>query len=260
MASLRDQMKIHEASKVATAALEASSRSSISRIFQTWESGDLTPSSVRYRLEGVIRSAYRASAGVARGVALESSGIEGWKTQEVFNTAYLQDLLEDVRSNLRKVKSGELTRSQAISRMEHSAGVAAQRGYTDQIISSYSELEDLGMVLRKYWVANFENNTPCPACVRLHGTSVGLNESFRAETGEPGVYRDLVGPPRHPRCQCRLFIFIKTLETSFEEPNFEKPQDAPSLMTSAEVRRMPWSILKAVLATLRAILRVVRGA
>lgn len=258
MASFREQMILHQASRVATASLEASARANISRIFDSWSRGELNAQTVRYRLEGVVRSAYRASAGVARGVSQQNSGIPEWVSHEVFNTEYLQDLLKDVRRNLRDYKSGDLTEAQAISRMEHSAGVAAQRGYTDQIIASYTELEDFGFEVRKYWVANFVDNTPCPDCRRLHGTSVGLHESFRAESGESGVYRDLIGPPRHPRCQCSLHMFVVTLENAFESPDFEEPQDSPSIISTKDVKKMSKGIFAAVLASLRAILKFLR--
>lgn len=259
MASFKEQMDIHYASRMATSALESASRNSIAQIFAEWLAGLHSNISVRWRLEAVVRSAYRTSAAVARGVAQESSDLPDWQSHEVFNTAYLQELLEDVRRNLRDFKSGKLTSAQAIDRIQHSAGVAAQRGYTDQTIASYTELQDFGLKLQKYWVANFEDNTPCPACQRLHGTSVALKEPFQAETGEPGVYRDLLGPPRHPRCQCRLYIFTVSLENSFETPDFENPQDAPQMMTTEDVKKMPQGIYQAVRATLRAILKFLRG-
>lgn len=259
MSSFRAQMRLHRASRVVTASLESTSRKNISDIFDAWDDGELTAQTVRYRLEAVIRSSYRASAGVARSVAQRSSELPEWLSHEIFNTEYLQDLLKDVRRNLRDYKSGSLTREQSISRIQHSAGVASQRGYTDQIIASYSELEDFGLNIQKYWVANFDNNTPCPACRRLHGTSVGLHEMFRTESGEPGVYRDLIGPPRHPRCQCRLQMFVVSLENAFETPDFESPQESPQMMSTDDVKKMSKGIFASVLAALRAILKFLRG-
>lgn len=259
MASFREQMDIHQASRVATAALEATSRMTISQLFTEWDSGLHTKQSIRWRLEAVIRDAYRSSAAVARGVAQQSSDLPDWQSHEIFNTEYLQSLLEDVRKNLRDYKKGKLSREQSISRIQHSAGVAAQRGYTDQTIASYTELQDFGMELRKYWVANFVNNDPCPTCRRLHGTSAGLHESFRAATGEPGVYKDLIGPPRHPRCQCRLYIFVVTLENAFASPNFDSPQDAPQMMSTADVKKLPRTVFVSIRNSLRAVLRFLRG-
>jgi hypothetical protein len=259
MASFRKQMKVHDASRYAISAIESSSRRAIARLFSEWDNGDLTAGSVRYRLEAVIRSAYRSSAGVARGVAIQASGIPGWEpTEEVFNTEYLLSLLGDVRKSLREYKDGSLSRDQAISRMEHSAGVASQRGYTDQLIAAYSELEDFGMKFRKYWVANLKDNTPCPACLRLHGTYVKLNQPFRTESGEPGVYRDLQGPPRHPRCQCKIYIFSVSLENAFHSPDFESPQTAPQMLNTSEVKKMSDTIFSAARAALYVTLKLFR--
>lgn len=259
MTSFKEQMRVHEASREATSALEAVSRHAIERIFQEWENDEHTNQSVRWELERVVRDAYRSSALVARQVAQQSSGLQDWDSAWVFNNAYLQSLIQDVRRNLREYKIGALSRAGAISRIQHSAGVAAQRGYTDQTIASYTELEDFGVELRKFWVANFHNNVPCPSCTRLHGTSVGLHEMFRTEDGEPGVYRDLIGPPRHPNCKCRLYIFTITLENAFEKPDFETPQDAPQMLSTADVKKMPLRIFGAVRASLTAILSFLKG-
>jgi len=259
VASFSEQMKVHAASRQATSALEAVSRAAIVQAIVEWDDGVLDARSVRWRLEAIVRDAYRSSASVARSVSQQSSGLDTWRSGEVFNTEYLQSLLADVRRNLRDYKSGILTREGAVLRLQHSAGVAAQRGYTDQILSSYTELEDFGLVVRKYWVANFVNNDPCPACRRLHGTAKDLHEDFKAESGEPGVYIDLAGPPRHPRCQCRLYIFTVTLENAFETPDFEQPQDAPSMMSTADVQRLPEKIFKAVVASFRAISKFLRS-
>lgn len=259
MTSFAEQISLHKAAREATASLEAASRDNILRIFSDWDAEILTNQTVRYRLEAVIRASYRSSAGVAREVSQRNSEIPEWISSEVFNTDYLQDLLSDVRRNLRDYKAGDLTREQAVSRIQHSAGVASQRGYTDQLIASYTELEDFGLEIRKYWVANFVNNVPCPACTRLHGTYVGLHESFKVESGEPEVYRDLMGPPRHPRCKCALYMFVMTLENAFESPDFEQPQNSPSMMTTDDVKKMSKGIFSSVVAALRAILRSFRG-
>jgi len=251
-------MSLHQASRIATAALEASSRAEILHLFDDWDSGRESGNTIHWRLQAVVREAYRTSAAIARGVAQQSSDLPDWQSHEVFNTDYLQALLVDVRKNVRDYKAGNLSRDSAVLRIQHSAGVAAQRGYTDQTIASYTELQDFGFELRKYWVANFVNNDPCPACRSLHGSWVGLHEDFKAETST-GIYRDLIGPPRHPRCQCRLYVFIVSLENAFEHPNFENPQDSPQMMSVADVQKMPESLFKSIRNSLRAVLRFLRG-
>lgn len=259
MTSFKDQMTLHVASRRVTDALESASRQEIARLFEDWEKGLLTNQSIRHKLEAVVRSSYRSSASVARSVAISSSDFPDWSPAETFTTEYLASLLADVRRNLRGYKAGTLTRAQALFRLEHSAGVASQRGYTDQLIWAYSELEEFGARVEKYWVANFVDNAPCPACTRLHGTSVGLHENFRIEDGEPGVYKNLIGPPRHPNCKCRLFIFTLSLDNMFTRIDFESPEDAPPMVTTAQVKKMSFGVFSAVRATLHAIARFLRG-
>lgn len=260
MTSFRQQLDLAEAARIAVAALETSSRQNIEEIFQQWEAGDLTNQTVRYRLEAVVRTAYRSSASISRQTAMQNSGLEPWTPAETFNSEYLQDLLSDVRRNLRDYKvsaQDEKARRRAVFRISHSAGVAAQRGYTDQTIAAYTELEDFGYNLRKVWVANFVDNTPCPSCVRLHGTSVGLHEFFMDESG-PGVYRDLMGPPRHPNCQCKIVVLIRTLENAFDTLDIATPPPTEQMMSTDAVKLMPKSIFKSVVAVLKSIARLWR--
>lgn len=90
---------------------------------------------VRYRLEAIVRAAYRTSAAVAAEHTARQSEIPGWYPQgQIFNTQYLKDLISDIRRNLRDYKSSDKedkARRKALLRMQHSAGVGAQRGYTD---------------------------------------------------------------------------------------------------------------------------------
>lgn len=256
MTSLQNQLDLSEASKVATDALEASSRLSISELFDLWDAGEFTGASVRHKLENVVRAAYRSSASVARVEAQLSSELTEWSPVEVFNTDYLQALLSDVRRNLRDYKSGALSREQSISRIEHSAGVASKRGYTDQMLLSYKELEDFGFRASKFWLANFVDNTPCHLCVSLHGTERPLDQPFPS-TGT-GVYQDLYGPPRHPRCRCRLFVFIRTMENAFEKPDFTAPQAPTYSLSSDDVKKFSGGIFASIKASLSAMLRVFR--
>lgn len=260
MTSYRQQLDLAEAARRAVAALEADSRQNIESIFQQWAAGELTNQTVRYRLEAVIRSAYRTSASVARQTAKQNSGLDPWTPAETFNSEYLQDLLSDVRRNLREYKASEQDDKalrRAVYRIQLSAGVAAQRGYTDQTIAAYTELEDFGYDLRKVWVANFVDNSPCPSCVGLHGTSVGLHEYFRDETG-PSIYRDLMGPPRHPNCRCKLVILVRTLENAFDSLDIAKPPAEEQMMSSNAVKLMPKSIFNSVLAVLKSIAKLWR--
>lgn len=262
MASFGDQLRAAQQAHLAASALEATVRQEIVATFDAWDQGQFNAQSVRWRLESIIRAAYRSSAAVAAAHAARQSGISGWTPAPVFNTEYLQNLLADVRRNLREYKKsdrGDAARRRAVLRMQHSAGVAAQRGYTDALISAYGELADFGFRLRKVWLANFVNNTPCEYCRDLHGTEVALDEDFPTGDNRLKVYGDLKGPPRHPRCRCYLAILIVSLENAFEALDIENPGTAPLTMTSAQIRSMPAQIFRALVKTLRKIISFVRG-
>lgn len=57
----------------------------------------------------------------------------------------------------------------------------------------------------KRWVSHLDGNT-CSDCRELHGQVLHVLEEFPADAGGnvSRVYRDLLGPPRHPHCRCRL--------------------------------------------------------
>lgn len=261
MPSFGEQIKLASAARLAASALEDLSRNQIVQAFEDWESGVLDAQTVRYRLENVIRSAYRTSAGVAYEASQRNAELPGWEPAVTFNNDYLQELLKDVRRNLREYKKSdqdEKARRRAVLRVQHSAGIASQRGYTDQTIAAYTELEDFGFQLRKIWLANFVDNVPCVTCRKLHGEEVGLHEAFPVEAGEPGVYKDLLGPPRHPQCKCKLVTLIVTLENAFETLNVDKPSDPPQTMTTDQVKKIPNGIFKAVTSVLRAIMSLFR--
>lgn len=262
MASFGEQLHAAKQAHLAASALESTVRQEIAATFDAWDAGQYTPQSVRYRLEAIIRTAYRTSAAVAAAHASRQSGIPGWTPAEVFNTDYLQNLLADVRRNLREYKAsdrGEAARRRAVLRMQHSAGVAAQRGYTDAMVESYSELADFGFHLRKVWLANFVNNTPCEYCAALHGTEVGLHEDFPTGDNRLKVYGDLKGPPRHPRCRCYLAILVVTLENAFEALDVDDPDTPPQTMSTDDVKSMPALIFRAVVKALQKVISFVKG-
>lgn len=55
------------------------------------------------------------------------------------------------------------------------------------------------------WVANIDDRT-CSACRALNGTVVPIGAEFDRQAGglTTRVYRDLIAPPRHPNCRCKL--------------------------------------------------------
>lgn len=256
------QLEAARQAHLAARSLEDSVRQQVAQAFSAWENGEYSAQSIRWRLEAIIRTAYRTSAALAAAHAARQSGIPDWTPTEVFRTPYLDNLLADVRRNLREYKASdrsEAPRRRAVLRIQHSAGVASQRGYTDSMIQAYTELEDFGFRLRKVWLANFTGNTPCEYCRALHGTEVGLNEEFPTGDNKLKVYGDLKGPPRHPRCRCYLAILTVTLENAFEQLDIEEPGLPATTMSTDDVKKMPNKVFRAVVKTLQKIVSFVRG-
>lgn len=258
MASFAEQIAAAEAAHAAVAALEQTARARISQAFSDWENGKITDRDIRTQTEAIVRSAYRASVTVGHTHTAEMAELGAWVPQtRVFNTEYLAALLKDVRRNLKEYKKSERTevdRRRVVLRIQHSAGVGAEQGYTDAIIAGAAELEDFGYELEKYWVANFKGNLPCKYCRKLHGTGVPLHEEFK-HPGGLKIYLHLQGAPLHPRCQCKIIVLIRTLENAFETPDFEEPDStpAPVFMTTDQVKTIPQKIFDA----LRKVLKVV---
>jgi hypothetical protein len=264
MSSFAHQLEAAKSAHLAAITLEEQVREKIVQGFEDWDAGKLSAQSVRHRLENVVRDAYRTSAALAAAHASRMSEIPGWIPQsQIFRTDYLDALLGDVRRNLREYKASDRddkARRRHIMRMQHSAGVGAQRGYTDALIASYTELEDFGFVLRKVWLANFINNTPCPTCRSLHGMERDLHEEFPFKLADTAVYLNLQGPPRHPRCQCYLAILIITVENAFDKLNIDNPSSKKIEETDTdEVKKLPWKIFLAIIAVLKKIAKTATG-
>lgn len=261
MASYYDQMLAAKQAHRVVSQLESQVREQVAQAFDDWDRGVLDAQTIRHRLEAIVRSAYRSSVAIGQKLAIDQSELPDWKPSErVFLTEYLKQLLSDVRRNLRDYKvsdRGEVARRRAVLRIQHSAGVGAERGYTDAVVAAYKELDGYGYVVRKIWL-NSEDSLPCAECLALHGTQVGVDEDFPVVTEKAHVYINLQGPPRHPNCRCRVCVIITTLDNATEDLDIEKPQQAPTQMSSEQVRGLPTRIFQAIVKVLRKILTLGR--
>lgn len=261
MASFYDQMLAAKHAHSAVAALEAQVRQQVAQAFDDWDKGLYDAQTIRHRLEAIVRSAYRSSVAIGQAHAAQQSELPDWKPSErVFLTDYLKQLLEDVRGNLRDYKASsqdEMARRKAVLRIQHSAGVGAERGYTDAVVAAYRELEGYGFVARKIWL-NSQTSIPCAECLALHGTQVDVDEDFPVHTSKSRVYINLQGPPRHPNCRCYVCIVLITLDNAAESLDIEKPQISPTEMSSEQVRSLPVRIFQAIVKVLRKILSLGR--
>lgn len=93
-------------------------------------------------------------------------------------------------------------------RASAAAAVAVHRGFSDAQASAWDGYAGVNPFVRLVKTWHVFGPNPCPSCLALNGTSVGVNEQFDRSAGAPGrilsVYRDLYRPPRHPNCRCKL--------------------------------------------------------
>jgi hypothetical protein len=94
------------------------------------------------------------------------------------------------------------------------ASTATHKGSTDAEQAIYNEYQNSTGTpgLMKRWRTT--SNNPCGMCDALNGTMVGVNAEFdhNATTVDKDlrpVWRNLLGPPRHPNCRCQLEL-VKT--------------------------------------------------
>lgn len=95
-------------------------------------------------------------------------------------------------------------------RVRAAGSVAVHRGFSDAEQALYAEAarSTPGMRITKRWQVTSEH--PCAACTALHGTVLPLEAAFDPAAGSSPtkkplpVYRDLLLPPRHPNCRCRV--------------------------------------------------------
>lgn len=262
MSSFADQIIAAKAAHSVVEALEQTARAQIFQVFTDWDAGKLTDDAALTKLQATVTASYNAASSIGLTVVANQAGLGTWTPQSPTNKDYLDALLADVRKNFTVYQESEKTdadRRNAVLRIQHSAGVGAEQGYTDAVQSGYSELDDFGYDLRKVWMANFVDNIPCPYCVKLHGTEVKIHQQFKHPASKK-VYQSLYGPPLHPRCQCFLVVLIVSLDNADEELNVDAPSGhTPSTMTTDDVKSLPKKIFDALRRVLKAIAKAFKG-
>lgn len=132
------------------------------------------------------------------------------------NSPYLASLISDAQDNgntfaarmttaLSTADRDQVNRILLRDRIRASAAqsVAEVRSHTEAVSNTYS----LAGGTQVQWVSHIDEKT-CSACVALNGTIVSIGASFNPNLGNLKVspYFNLVGPPRHPNCRCRLSL------------------------------------------------------
>jgi hypothetical protein len=138
--------------------------------------------------------------------------------------------------------------AQALSnRAAASASSLVNRSYTDY------QLLKAPPGSYKMWVANFQRaNSPCLTCAALHGTTIPLQEEFDPEMSfeskPPAIYQNLLGPPRHPNCRCRIVIVRGSTPQTDSARDFAYSKILTDLLetgfTSSQVRTWPSKLFK----------------
>jgi hypothetical protein len=104
--------------------------------------------------------------------------------------------------------------SQALNTWARSAlaavAVLVTRGLSEITVDTFNVFAQQHPALRvvKQWQTTSAD--PCATCRMLHGTELPLDRQFdhTALGSTPPVFRDLLAPPRHPNCACKLLLII----------------------------------------------------
>jgi hypothetical protein len=166
-----------------------------------------------------LRSAHIVSSQLARRHLKSELQVLGLKAPEDLpqpGSSYIQRLNYDLRPALRAAPS-VLTDEEKAHRAALAAVAAANRAYTDTQLLGYQAAMEAnpGYEIRKQWVTNERaGSPPCSLCRELNGRIVALSDEFPL-VGNTLPYVDLLGPPRHPWCRCRIIPRLYRLDLPF---------------------------------------------
>lgn len=149
------------------------------------------------------------------------------------------------------------------ARAQASTVVLETRSRSEAQLAAYRAFEAQNPTLgvRKEWETT--SAKPCPACAALNGTEIDLDEEFDPQATTlvsfslPRVYINLLSPPRHVRCRCRLKLVIGYSEKS--DSDFKEIFPNQQLhITAEEVRSMSSSKYRTLLSFIKAAFNRIR--
>lgn len=115
----------------------------------------------------------------------------------------------DAARKLTVRKAVEQAGARLAQRLRAAGATAVYQGSSDAQNAIYDNFVKTNPYIRvrKVWRATASD--PCAMCEALDGTSVDVGMQFDHEAGSDSrdwrpVWRDLLGPPRHPHCRCQL--------------------------------------------------------
>jgi hypothetical protein len=146
------------------------------------------------------------------------------------------------------------------------AEVAGTASATVGVMAGGEEQREAGEVVYKQWLCSSQppDERTCPWCCALNGIVVPLHTAFPSGepadltghgrlTRPPRWYRGwLQGPPRHPRCRCRIVIITPPEGVASEAggqgaspggaspgAGAGAPRAAPGFLAAADIRALP---------------------
>lgn len=99
-------------------------------------------------------------------------------------------------------------RDQLVTRLQKLADDLVRRAefaveYSEKRATTLAQLQTAPESAMKTWRRNPKSNS-CKWCIALDGVTIPVGQLF--ELDDFPSFQPLIGPPRHPRCQCRLDI------------------------------------------------------
>ncbi len=268
MTTFSDVLDLAQAANVALTSMEEAAKSRTLSNFAALENGTLSYGELRTEVLRQAKNSYLVAGSVAhehvRAVS-ETSGLPRFDTPLMSTSPTLDKILDDMVSNLEAYRDsvrGETELRRLRFRTWLSVQAAIQFGFTENQLHSGHALADKGATLKKVWLCNFTDNTPCETCLWLHGREIDLDAEFPHghQEREPKVYLGtLLGPPRHPNCHCYMLVYVVTLEHNQVIPPAPNIADE-KFMSSKDVRKLPRAIYAAAIATYRIIAGKLKGA
>lgn len=266
MTSFSDVLDLAQIATEALNALEDTSRSRVDSIFGKYENGFMSLDELRAELLKQARAGFVTAGSVANEHVKQlaaDAGIRDVDVSVLRDTPVLHRILLDIQRNTQTYADSE-REDKDFRRLKFrvwlSVQTALRRGFTENQIAFGNALRAKGAALKKVWLANFVNNTPCLTCRALHGSEVSLNAEFdHGGEHSPKTFLGLQGPPRHPNCHCYMLVFVVTLESAVVVP--EAPVvGEEQFMSAKDVRRLPRAVYTAVVTTMRLIAGRLKGA
>lgn len=266
MTSFSEVLDLAKVASDALNALDESSKSKVLSLFGKYENG-LTALPL---LAKELRAHARVGFVTAGSIAVEhvkdlvrESGLPSVDLPVILTSPVLERAVSDLAKNFAVFDKSQKTDTD-LRRLRFrtvlSVQTALRRGFTDNQLAAAGVLRAQGATLKKVWLANFTNNTPCITCSVLHGTELDVGAEFsHGGAKAPSTFEGLMGPPRHPNCHCYMLIYVVSLDTIAVIPQ------APALeehkfMSSKDVKRLPRAVFTAAVTTLRLIAGKLRSA